>query len=234
MSVSIVIPIYNEEEIVDRAVKGLLLALEKVAVPFEVILAENGSTDATLSIAQSLAANDCRVKVIHLALPDYGQAMRQGFLAASSDFLVNFSIDLINLDFLQEALRELERSDVVLGSKYVARGYDRRPLARRIGGRLLSRFVRVLFGLSVSDTHGLMGLRREKVIALLERCHFGHEIFDTELVVRAHQVGLSIREIPMFVEEERPSRMGSLRRALRMLIQLVRLRLWLWREGPPT
>lgn len=230
MSVSIIMPVYNEEEVLEDAVQRLLIGLESLAMPFEVILAENGSTDATLSIARRLANDDCRVRVIHLDLPDYGQAMRHGFLAACSDFLVNFSVDLISFDFLQTALDRLRQFDVVLGSKYVAKGYDRRPLTRQLGGRLLSGFVRILFGLPVSDTHGLLGLRRHKVVALLERCHFGHEIFDTELVVRAHHAGLAICEVPLAVEEERPNRIGAFRRAVRMLIQIIKLRLWLWQE----
>ncbi len=231
VSVSITIPVYNEEQVLAGAVAEIVARLERAGLAFEVILAENGSRDATFAIAQSLAEGDGRVRALHLAAPDYGRAMRQGFLASAGDWLANFSIDFADVEFLQEALAALSQCDVVLGSKYVAGGYDRRPLARRLGGQLLSGFVRLLFGLPVRDTHGLLVLRRERVAPLVEKCRFGHEIFDTELIVRAHRAGLAIRELPVRVEETRPSRLGSFKRAWRMLRQFARLRVALWLEG---
>lgn len=230
-SLSIVVPIYNEEQILAQAVPEILVTLEQAGVAFEVILAENGSVDSTLQVAQDLAQGDSRVRVIHLSLPDYGGAMRQGFLASRGEFLVNFSIDFFDGGFVRAALSNLERFDVVLGSKYVAQSHDRRPLSRRVGGLVLSVIVRILFGLPVSDTHGLIAARRDQVIGLVERCRFGHEIFDTELIVRAHKAGLSLCEVPVRVVEERPSRLGTFRRAMRMLVQFARLRVLLWREG---
>ncbi len=229
-SVSVVIPLYNEEQSLVNVVRNLVADLECIDVTFEVILAENGSTDSTAKVADALAEEDQRIRAIHLPLPDYGRAMCRGFLAGSKDYLINFSVDLVDLEFLQAALSRLADGDIVLGSKYLARGYDQRPLTRRLGGFLLSSFVRIVFRLSVSDTHGLLVLRRNKVVPLLRQCHFGHEVFDTELVVRARRVGLTIIELPLHVTEERPSRIGSLRRALRILRELVELRLALGQE----
>ncbi len=205
--------------------------MEQLGVPFEVILAENGSQDSTPAIAKELALRDPRVRVLHLPSPDYGRAMREGFLASSGDALANFSVDFIDVEFLRRALSELARYDVVLGSKYLYRGLDRRPVSRRMGGLILSGFVKLLFRLPVADTHGLLALRRERVSPLVGRCRFGHEVFDTELIVRSHRAGLSIREIPVQVEEKRSSRLGASARARRMLVQLLKLRYALWREG---
>jgi len=229
-SVSIIVPAYNEEEMLASAVGQLLADMDRMGAAFEVILAENGSTDSTRKIAEELAQSDRRVRMLHLDSPDYGQAMRQGFLASSTDALANFSVDLIDIEFLQTALPRLDHFDIVLGSKYTARNDDQRPLIRRIGGMLLSSLVQVLFRLPVSDTHGLMVLRRDRVIPLVEKCHFGHEIFDTELVVRAHRAGLALCEVPLHVEEKRPNRTGIVRRALRMLVQYSKLRVVLWQE----
>jgi glycosyltransferase involved in cell wall biosynthesis len=232
-SISIVIPIYNEERTLVGATQDLLVGLERTGLTFEVILAENGSADATAALADDLARRDRRIRVIHLPSPDYGQALRQGFLAGTGDCLLNFSIDFVDLEFLQTALGRLAGCDMVIGSKYVAQGHDHRPWRRQVGGRLLSGFVRTLFRIPYADTHGLLALRRKRVVALVERCRFGHEIFDTELIVRAHRAGLALCEVPVRVEEQRPSRTGTLRRALRMLAQFVRLRWDLWQENRP-
>ncbi len=230
-SVSITIPVFNEEAVLAGSVERLLKALEPTGIPFEVILAENGSTDGTPALAKEAALSDARIRVLHVDQPDYGRAMRQGFLASSGDCLLNFSIDFIDVEFLRMALARLASYDVVLGSKYVTAGYDRRPAARRLGGQALSALVRLLFWLPVSDTHGLMAFRRERVAPLLRRCRLGHEVFDTELIVRCHRAGLRMCELPVAVEEQRPSRLGSWKRARRMLLQFARLRVALWREG---
>ncbi len=228
---SIIVPVYNEEQTLAEVVCRLVADLEGLGLDFEVVISENGSTDSTPDIAEDLARMDRRIRVIHLDQPNYGQAMRQGFISSSGDYLANFSIDFVDIKFLREAISRLGDSDVVLGSKYVALGQDQRPLARRLGGRMLSAVPRALFGLPVSDTHGLLVLRRSKVAPLIKACRFGHEIFDTELIVRAHRAGLAIRELPLRVQEARPSRLGSVKRALRMLVQFGKLRLVLWQEG---
>lgn len=229
-SVSITIPVYNEEEVLADAVHSLLSTMESTGLRFEIILAENGSQDGTLKVAEQIAQTDSRVKVLHLPSPDYGRAMRQGFLSSSGEWIANFSIDFVDVNFLLKAL-SMQSCDAVLGSKYVANGYDRRPLARRLAGLMMSGFVRLLFWLPVSDTHGIMAFRREKITPLVQKCCFGNEIFDTELIVRAHRAGLTMREVPVHVEEVRASRLGSFARARRMLNQFVRLRIALLREG---
>ena len=94
--------------------------------------------------------------------------------------------------------------------------------------------MRWLFGVPITDTHGIKLMRRERVIGLVHRCRFNGDVFDTELVVRAVQAGLRICEIPVYVYEKRPSRVGVLRRAVRGLTQLVRLRVVLWKEPKNT
>lgn len=230
-SVSITIPVYNEEQLLADVVHELLAALQRTGVAFEVILAENGSTDSTSRIVDELAQRDHRVRAIHLPLPDYGQAVRQGFLAGSADCLANFSVDWVDIGFLQAGLAKLDQFDIVIGSKSIARSSDQRPLIRRLGGFLFHDLAQVLFDLPVSDAHGIKVLRRDKVVALVEKCRFGGQVFDTELVARAHQAGLAMCEVPVHVEEKRPSRVGVLTRAWQGLAQLVKLRIVLWQEG---
>jgi glycosyltransferase involved in cell wall biosynthesis len=221
--VSIVIPVFNEESVIQAAVEKLVADLDGDGIKFQLVLAENGSSDATLRIAQSLASRDARISAIHLDTPNYGNAMRRGFLAASGECAANFSIDFIDLQFLRTGLDRMSNFDLVLGSKYLDTQYDQRPLPRRLCGRLLSQFVRTLFCLPVSDTHGIMVFRRTRLVSVLENCKFGNEVFDTELIVRAHRAGAAICEVPIKVEENRPSRLGSFLRARRMLGQFARM-----------
>jgi hypothetical protein len=90
--------------------------------------------------------------------------------------------------------------------------------------------LRLGFGLGVSDTHGMKAMRREVVEPIVRRCRNGTDLFDTELVLRADRAGLVVAEVPVTVEERRPSRTPIARRIARTLVGLVRLRVQLWRD----
>jgi glycosyltransferase AglD len=77
-------------------------------------------------------------------------------------------------------------------------------------------------------------LRRKEMVALVECSKFGTDLFDTELVIRAERAGLRVEELPVLVEERRPSRTSIARRIPRSLVGLARLRMVLWQEGRPT
>ena len=228
---SVVVPIYNEEELLESTAESLLVSLQDIEPAFELILSQNGSTDRTIELCEQLARRHAKVRVIHYPRPDYGRAMQLGFLAARGSVLVNFSVDFVDLEFLRTSLPLMATCDIVLGSKHLALGSDHRSPLRRLGGRVFHWGVQTLFGLPVRDTHGIKAYLRERVQSLIERCREGGPLFDTELILRAHRAGLRMKEIPVQVQESRPSRTGISRRALQALIGVARLRLALWQEA---
>ena len=95
---------------------------------------------------------------------------------------------------------------------------------------MFSTILRVVFGLQLSDTHGMKAMRRAAVEPYARRCRFGRDLFDTELVLRVERAGLATAEIPVRVEELRPARTSIIRRVPRTLVALVKLRIVLWRD----
>src|SRR5256885_12698903 len=87
-----------------------------------------------------------------------------------------------------------------------------------------------LFGLRVSDPHGMKAMRRAQVEPIVRKCRNGTDLFDTELVLRADRAGLGVSEVPVTVEERRPPRSPIAYRVLRTIVGLVRLRAQLWTE----
>jgi glycosyltransferase AglD len=226
-------PAHNEEGLLDTTLADVTKALRGRDLRFEVLVVENGSTDATLADARAFAADDDSVVVLTRPVADYGEAMRAGILAATGDVVVVFDVDYYDADFVDQVLPSLTIADgpaIVVGSKRAPGTTDTRPWPRRAITAGFTTVLRYGFGLTVSDTHGMKAMRREVVIPIVDRCRNGTDLFDTELVLRTDRAGLRVAEVPVTVEERRPSRTPIARRILRTLGGLVRLRVQLWRD----
>ncbi len=232
MQLSVVMPAHDEEAYLIDAVGAVVSGLRERGGTFEVVVVENGSTDATPEVARALADELPEVRVLSLAEADYGAALREGFLASTGDLVGIFDVDYYDLAFL-EAATEVARPGgpvIVVATKRGEGSSDTRPLPRRVVTSVFSFILRAGFGLGVSDTHGMKLVRRDPLVPLARACRVGTDLFDTELILRAERSGLVAVEIPVAVEETRPSRTSIVRRIPRTLRGLLRLRLALWRE----
>ena len=225
--VSIVMPAFNEAEILATSVADVVAGMQQRSEPYEIIVVENGSTDNTLAIARELETLHPTLRVEHRDEADYGAALRHGLLHAKGEFVVNFDCDYYDLDFVDRAMQRLHASDepaIVVGSKRTPGSDDRRTWARRSVTAVFTGILRVGFGLHVSDTHGMKAMRRDAVDAYARLCVLGRDLFDTELILRVERAGLVTTEIPVTVRERRPARTPILERVPRTVVGLVQLR----------
>lgn len=227
--VSVVIPVYNEAELIEASVGELVDGLERLGIDFEIVLAENGSRDATAALARRLAAQDARgrVRTFSYPAPNYGGALREGIYRARGRFVVCEEIDLCDLGFLSRALEPLrdDQADMVVGSKAMRGAQDKRPPFRRLATRVYNGMLRVSLGYRGTDTHGLKAFRRATVAPVVGECIVEHDVFASELVIRCQRSGLRIVEIPVEIEEKRLPSINLLDRVPRVCKNLGRL--WL-------
>jgi glycosyltransferase involved in cell wall biosynthesis len=226
VALSVVMPAYNESEILSESVHHVVERLRERHESFEMIVVENGSTDSTLTIAHVLADEHPELRVLHRDVADYGAALRAGLLDARGDLVVNFDCDYYDIDFLDRAVARLRADSgpaIVIGSKRAPGADDQRSWARRLVTGVFSTILRLGFGLGVSDTHGMKAMRRAAVLPCARQCTLGRDLFDTELIVRAERAGLAIEEIPVSVVERRPARSPLARRVPRTLVGLAQL-----------
>ncbi|MFQ5524337.1 MAG: glycosyltransferase [Acidimicrobiia bacterium] len=220
---SIVVPVYNEASYIPEALPNLIAAAEQAGVGYEILIVENGSVDGTAAVARRVAG-DAPVRVMSLSEPDYGAAMRQGFLQAGGEWVVNFDIDYFSADFLKAVLSQPGEVDLVIGSKRDPASADLRPPIRRLATRVFNLLLRTILDSEVSDTHGMKGFRRRLVADLAPRVISTQDLFDTELVIRAERAGYCIVEVPVTVEELRSAKSSLIKRAPRTVLGLFRIR----------
>src|SRR3954471_23351434 len=203
--ISIVIPIYNEEGILHSAVVDLRERFAPLGWSYEIILAENGSRDRTISIAEDLARKYPEVRFFSIGEPNYGNALKKGILEARGEFVLCDEIDLCDTDFHKRAIDLLESRvvDMVIGSKLIEGAEDDRPWARHAASLVYTNLLRVSLGFRGTDTHGLKAFRREALIDIVADCLVDRDVFASELVIRAYRARVSIDEIPVHVVEKR-------------------------------
>jgi glycosyltransferase involved in cell wall biosynthesis len=230
--VSIVIPVYNEEGILREAITELLEGLDSVRVAlnepdlkFEVIIAENGSKDRTVELAEHLANEMPEVRTFSLGEPNYGKALRRGILEARGTWVICEEIDLCDLDFHRRALEHLRHgdADMVVGSKAMKGASDHRPLTRRAATRVLNGMLRVALDFRGTDTHGLKAFHRETLVPVVQQCVIDRDLFASELVIRAGRSGVRVIEIPIRLDEKRRPAINLVKRVPRVLSGMAKL-----------
>ncbi len=227
--ISIVIPIYNEQAILHAAVVDLRERLKPYGWSYEIILAENGSRDRTVEIAEELAAKyadgEGAVRFISLGEPNYGKALKQGILLARGGIVICDEIDLCDADFHRRAIDILDsgEADLVIGSKLLAGAEDDRPMLRHAASMAYSTLLRITLGFRGTDTHGLKAFRRAALLDTVRACLVDKDVFASEFVIRADRGGVRIKEIPVRVIEKRPPSINLFKRVPNVVKNVVKL-----------
>lgn len=225
-TLTIVIPIYNEEAILETEIAAMIKELdEQFRVAYEVLLVENGSFDRTREIAKSLEKQFPQVKTIYLPTAGYGRALKEGLMQSTGEFTVLFNIDFWNVPFVRKALQlqKAKNLDMVVGSKTAPGAEDTRPFMRRAITRTFNWLLKKLFGFRGTDTHGMKLARTDKLKPVIGACQTEREIFDTEFVLRAEADGLKTEEIPVVCVEHRKTVYRISQRMPRTIKDLITL-----------
>jgi glycosyltransferase involved in cell wall biosynthesis len=204
---SLVVPVHNEAGLlrVNTSVLNEFLALH--FSKYEIILVENGSVDDTGDVARELRETVDGVRVLELRETCLGEALKMGVRSAAHDKVVYFPIDLsVDLGFIPESVRLLDDYSLVVGSKRLNGGLDHRSALRKTLSRGYHWLVRRLLRTSLTDTTCVKAYRRDCFLDLAALVPSCSQIFETELLVEAKRRGYSVKEVPVAVDDRRPSR----------------------------
>jgi len=212
MDISILIPCLNEAETLSDCIAEAWTAISDSDLIGEIIVADNGSTDGSVEIAQNAGA-----RVVHIPEKGYGNALTGGIRAAHGQYILmgdaDGSYDFTELSGFMEKL--YQGFDLVIGCRFPRCGGRVNPGAmpwkhRWIGNPVLSALGKLFFSSPVDDFHcGLRAFRRESVLSLGLKTD-GME-FASEMVVKASLNGLRITQVPITLRKDGRSRPPHLR-----------------------
>jgi len=209
--ISVVVPALDLEHIVGRTVEALRNELAPFNLPTEVIVVDDGSTDATARVVTSLMGRTAGVRLLRNRR-NFGKALSVylGILAARHSHVFFTDGDLpFSAGCYRQVAEELVRGErVVIASRRMPEsqilvrmdvlGYAAR---RHFVGVTFNRLVRLLLSLSFSDTQcGLKGFDRATALTLFERTRLGGFLFDVELLLAARAEEIRVVEVPVCVE----------------------------------
>ena len=229
---SVVIPCFNEAARIGETLRLTLDYLSANAPESELIVVNDGSTDATAAIARE-RLKDARIEPRLLEnFPNRGKgaAVRSGLLAAQKPIALFFDADLSTP--LGETPKLIEpiahgEIDIAFGSRAIDRSLigQHQPWRREQAGRVFNLLVRLATGLPFWDTQcGFKGFRVDVCRPIFEAARLDGFAFDVELLYLAHRAGLRIREIPVRWNHSAGSKVRFFQDSLRMLGEVIVLR----------
>lgn len=230
-SLDVVIPVYNEETALPDSIRILNKFFHDNFADLEwrILVADNGSTDSTLNVAEGLSQEYSGVDFIHLEQKGRGRALRSAWLQSNADIVsymdVDLSTDLQAFPKLVESIVN-DGYDVAVGSRLsrgsVVRG---RSLKREITSRGYVLLINTLFWTSFRDVQcGFKALTRATADALIPLIRDNAWFFDTELLLIALHHGFKIGEIPVLWSDDPDSRVKVISTAIKDIKGLLRLR----------
>jgi glycosyltransferase involved in cell wall biosynthesis len=193
-SISIILPAYNEEKNISRAIEASDKVLSSLTDDYEIIVVDDGSTDRTRDVVRALSSGRDNLRCLsHESNRGYGAALKTGLKNAGKDLLFFTDSDLqFDITELKELMRWIDTYDIVIG-------YRRRRMdhpGRKVLGWGWTTLVRILFGLDVKDIDCAFKLFRKAVIDSISIDSIGAFV-NSEILLRATRNGYTIKEVPV-------------------------------------
>jgi dolichol-phosphate mannosyltransferase len=199
--VSIILPTYNEKYNIARLIRAIL----GIVNPYEIIVVDDNSPDGTWKIVQKMAARNRKIRLTRrTGERGVGSAIYRGIREAKGNIVVWMDCDFsMPPSAIPKLLRELDRVDMAIGSRYVKGGKDYRGTARVLASFIINSIARFVLMAGVTDyTSGFVAARK-KVFSRVKFDTRGHGEYCIELLYNAKRAGIKISEVPYIFTERK-------------------------------
>ncbi len=228
IDLSVIIPCYNEENILVRNIEKIKGVLERTQLTYEIILVDDLSKDRTLELASMITKESDNIRLIrHASNMGRGKAVEDGLIAARGRIVGFLDIDLqVPAHYILPLVIEIENGADIATAQRI---YDMK--LHMLYRFILSKGYHLVFdillktGIKDSET-GFKFFNRGKILLLLNEIKDKHWFWDTEIMVRAFLKGYVIREVPCLRirEESQKTTVKIFRDALRHIVNLLRFK----------
>jgi glycosyltransferase involved in cell wall biosynthesis len=196
VSVSVVIPVFNEEVTIGNVVSRTKNALKEMDVSYEILVVDDGSADRSADIAQEMEAT-----VLRKTHQGKGYALRYGFMKARGELVVTLDADGSHKpEEIQQILRPIQedRADFVIGSRFFNQEANKTkiPKINRVGNRMFNDLIWYLTGAITSDSQSGFRAFRASLIKMMKLSSQGYEV-ESEMLVKALKMGARVAEAPI-------------------------------------
>jgi len=211
MSISLIIPAYNEEKRLGVFLQSIVDYSNQQQDIGEIIVVDDGSSDATLSLAEKFSHNLPLRIIKHEKNRGKGAAVRTGVMAAASDYIIFMDADgATPITELPKMADALEEAQVAIGNRWMAGSQtQRRSSLRKLAGFIYRQYMG-LFGLGQIDTMcGFKGYHSAVARKLFSNLQEERWLFDAEIAYKAIQAGYTIKNFPITWESKDGSKLDS-------------------------
>jgi dolichyl-phosphate beta-glucosyltransferase len=227
MQLSIIIPAYNEEKRIKRTLDIVVAYLDKHRFDYEIIVVNDGSTDKTKDVIIAMKHKKIRILDI-LSNKGKGYSVKQGFLAATKEWILSTDADLSTpLEEVETCFRYTDRYSVVIGSRNLPMSQIviKQPFVRSSLGKVFPIFVRLLLLPGIRDSQcGFKLFRKDVAKKIAEKQIIDGFCFDAEQLFLAKKMGYKIKEVPISWANDERSKVRIVADSLRMFLDLFCIR----------
>jgi dolichyl-phosphate beta-glucosyltransferase len=225
-SLSIVIPAYNEEERILQSLHKIIAFVEKEKIEYEIIIADDGSSDGTRAIVEDCLRTNKNIRLTHKRKNrGKGYTVREGMLLAKKKYCLFSDADL------STPIHELKKFDkfaavysMVIGTRTKDSIKVKQPFIRIFAGRVFSIIVKTASGLSIDDTQcGFKMLERKAVKRLFGKMKIDGWAFDVELLHLAKKHKVDVKVIPIAWRNDVRSKV-KFTAPIRMFFEVLKIR----------
>lgn len=227
-SINIVIPVYNEEKVIESSIKNLYDFLkEHFGYNWKIIIADNASTDKTSEKAKILSKKYKNVFYTYIDKKGRGYALKKAWTENDADIHMYMDVDLsTDLEAFPRLIDSiLEGNDVVIGSRFEKESKLKRSIKREILSKVYNLIVRFALNVKFKDAQcGFKAVTREIAEKIVPQIKDMAWFFDTELLFLTEKNGYKIKEIPVAWIEDPDTKVRIYFTVINYLKNIIRLR----------
>ena len=199
--ITAIIPVFNDRKSLELAIPASIQFLSEITPEFEILIAEDGSTDGSAELVAEYKKLDSRVSLLHSdKRQGRGRALNRAIREARGSIVCYYDVDLAtDMHHLQELIGAIRQGyDISTGSRLLPESTIVRSGGREIASRSYNFLVRTMLGSRVFDHQcGFKAFNCERILTILPAIRDSHWFWDTEILVRAQKQGYSVREFPV-------------------------------------